>query len=95
MTITKHTISFAAAMLSLALVQSTAAQSVFPTGTTIYDPAEAHSSYILISDHSAIGNHSSAEFRAQGGQGSPSDIRLIDISPDLEPVQIDDGDERG
>ena len=27
--------------------------SVYPTGTTIYDPDAAYSSYILISDHAA------------------------------------------
>ena len=57
----KQTLSTAAGLLALAaLAPTTSAQTVFPTGTTIYDPGEAHSSYILISDHSATGNHPSA-----------------------------------
>ena len=52
--------------------------SVFPTGTTMYDPAAAYSSYILISDHSDSGNHSSAAVRAQSTV--PDDVRLIDMN---------------
>lgn len=51
---------------------------VYPTGTTIYDPDEAYSSYILISDHSDRGNHPSAAVRAESEV--PSDIRLIDMN---------------
>ncbi len=69
MTIVKQTLSISAGLFVLATLAHPAfAQTVFPTGTTIYDPAEAYSSYILISDHSAVGNHPSATFRAQGGR---------------------------
>ena len=52
--------------------------SVFPTGTTIYQPDEAYSSYILISDHASMGNHASAAVRAQSTV--PDDVRLIDMN---------------
>ena len=81
MTIMKQTLSISAGLLALAALTHPAfAQTVFPTGTTIYDPVEAYSSYILISDHSAVGNHPSARVRAEGGGGSPGDIRLIDMN---------------
>jgi outer membrane protein assembly factor BamB len=52
--------------------------SVYPTGTTIYDPDAAYSSYILISDHADKGNHSSAAVRAESKV--PDDVRLIDMN---------------
>lgn len=51
---------------------------IYPTGTTIYDPDEAYGSYILISDHTDKGNHPSAAVRAQGTP--PADVRLIDMN---------------
>ena len=51
---------------------------IYPTGTTIYDPDQAHSSYILISDHADLGNHPSAAVRARSK--APDDIRLIDMN---------------
>ena len=51
---------------------------IYPTGTTIYDPEQAYSSYVLISDHSDRGNHPSAAVRAEGQV--PDDIRLIDMN---------------
>ena len=51
---------------------------IYPTGTTIYQPDVAYSSYILISDHTDLGNHPSAAVRAEGK--SPGDIRLIDMN---------------
>ena len=51
---------------------------IYPTGTTIYDPDEAHSSYILVSDYSDRGNHPSAAVRAQSEL--PGDVRLIDMN---------------
>ena len=51
---------------------------VYPTGTTIYDPDAAHSSYVLISDHADLGNHPSAAARAQSK--IPDDVRLIDMN---------------
>ena len=51
---------------------------IFPTGTTIYKPGEAYSSYILISDHSDVGNHPDAAVRA--GSTVPDDVRLIDMN---------------
>ena len=51
---------------------------IYPTGTTIYDPDEAYSSYILISDHTDLGNHPSASVRATGQV--PGDVRLIDMN---------------
>ena len=51
---------------------------VYPTGTTIYDPDVAYSSYILISDHADKGNHASAAVRAQSKV--PGDVRLIDMN---------------
>ena len=81
MTLMKHTLSISAAVLAVAaLVHPASAQTVFPTGTTIYEPDEASSSYILISDHTAVGNHSSASVRAEGARRSPGDIRLIDMN---------------
>ncbi len=60
--------------------QSANAQTVFPTGTTIYDPDRAHGSYVLISDHTAVGNHQKASVREAGGGQVPDDIRLIDMN---------------
>lgn len=51
---------------------------VYPTGTTIYDPDQAYSSYILISDHADLGNHPSAAVRA--ASQIPGDVRLIDMN---------------
>jgi len=51
---------------------------VYPTGTTIYDPDQAYSSYILIADHNDRSNHPSAAARAEGKV--PGDIRLIDMN---------------
>jgi len=55
-------------------------QTIFPTGTTIYKPAEAYNSYILIADHSAVSNHPSAKTRADNAGTFPDDIRLIDMN---------------
>jgi outer membrane protein assembly factor BamB len=63
---------------SLCGVGLAAYPTVYPTGTTIYKPDEAHSSYILISDHSTTGNHPDAEVRAQSRV--PDDIRLVDMN---------------
>jgi len=77
----KRTLSATVGFLVLAaLTHPALAQTVFPTGTTIYDPAEAYSSYILISDHTAVGNHPSASVRVEAGRQSPSAIRLIDMN---------------
>ena len=67
-------------VLSLCLLTTTAIAypTVYPTGTTIYDPDAAHSSYILISDHASLGNHPSAAVRAQSV--APDDVRLIDMN---------------
>ena len=58
-----------------------AAPTIFPTGTTIYYPDEAYSSYILISDHNNLSNHPEATVRAQGKV--PDDVRLIDMNGNL------------
>ena len=58
----------------------TFSQTVFPTGTTIYDPNEAYSSYVLISDHTSVGNHPRASVREGGEANVPDDIRLIDMN---------------
>jgi hypothetical protein len=55
-----------------------AAPTIFPTGTTIYKPAEAYSSYILISDHAVLGNHPDPKVMA--GSKVPDDIRIIDMN---------------
>jgi outer membrane protein assembly factor BamB len=65
-------------LLCIAGTAAIAYPTVYPTGTTIYNPDEAHSSYILISDHADLGNHPSAAVRAQSK--SPGDIRLIDMN---------------
>ncbi len=62
------------ALASLALSYPT----IFPTGTTIYKPQDAYSSYILIADHASLGNHPSAKVRAESK--IPDDIRLIDMN---------------
>ncbi len=81
MHIGKQIVSTAAGLLALAVMtHPTLAQTVFPTGTTIYDPAEAFSSYVLISDHTAVGNHPSARVRAESEGESPGDVRLIDMN---------------
>ncbi|MBT71848.1 MAG: hypothetical protein CMQ15_07380 [Gammaproteobacteria bacterium] len=54
------------------------APTVFPTGTTIYYPDQAHGSYILVSDHNNVSNHPQASVRAQGVV--PDDVRLIDMN---------------
>jgi hypothetical protein len=51
---------------------------IFPTGTTIYKPAEAYSGYILVPDHASLGNHPDAKVRAT--DKVPDDIRLIDMN---------------
>lgn len=56
------------------------AQTIFPTGTTIYKPSEVYSSYILISDHSSMGNHPKAKIRETSADKVPDDIRLIDMN---------------
>jgi len=71
---------FTGMVAALMLTGSTDAQTVFPTGTTIYNPAEAYSSYILIADHNAYGNHPKARVRESGEDISPCDIRLIDMN---------------
>jgi outer membrane protein assembly factor BamB len=72
-------ITFGAVTASVALACLAAAYpSVYPTGTTIYKPTEAYSSYILVSDHSNLGNHSSAAVRAESIV--PDDVRLIDMN---------------
>ena len=76
----KRSLLLTLACLSFLTPQDTTGQTVFPTGTTIYSPAEAYSSYILISDHSAVGNHPSARVRAEGSGASPGDVRLIDMN---------------
>jgi hypothetical protein len=79
--IKKITMFISAGMLVLVTTNHLVlAQTVFPTGTTIFKPAEAYSSYILISDHNAVGNHPSAKTRAEGEGKSPGDIRLIDMN---------------
>lgn len=55
-------------------------QTVFPTGTTIYKPKKAYSSYILIADHSAKSNHQDDKVRAAAANTFPDDIRLIDMN---------------
>jgi hypothetical protein len=55
-----------------------AGPSIFPTGTTIYKPAESHGSYILIADHATLGNHADAKVRATSKV--TDDIRLIDMN---------------
>ena len=51
---------------------------VYPTGTTIYDPDNAFGSYILVADHNDRSNHPSAAARTEGQV--PGDIRLIDMN---------------
>ena len=68
-----------AVLFSLACAGVTAAYpTIFPTGTTIYQPGRAYSSYILISDHSTTGNHPDATIRAASAVSD--DIRLIDMN---------------
>ncbi len=55
-----------------------ASPTIFPTGTTIYKPAKAYSSYILISDHASLGNHPDPQVRAESKV--PDDIRLVDMN---------------
>ncbi len=81
MTVMKHALSISAGVLTVAaLAHQAVAQTVFPTGTTIYKPDEASSSYILISDHTAVGNHPSARVRAEGARS--------DLTPRLVPCLI-------
>ena len=51
---------------------------IFPTGTTIYKPANSYSSYILVPDHSSLGNH--PDPKVQATSTVPDDIRLIDMN---------------
>ncbi len=77
----KKPLLHSAGLLALAaLTHPVLGQTVFPTGTTIYNPAEAYSSYVLISDHTAVGNHSSARVREEGEAAIPGDVRLIDMN---------------
>ena len=63
-------------LLGAATTVALAYPTIYPTGTTIYDPVEAYSSYVLVSDHSAVGNHPSARVRAES-RGSPSDVTFF------------------
>ena len=69
---------FRAAVLACVSATVLAYPTVYPTGTTIYDPDAAFSSYILISDHADKGNHASAAVRAESKV--PGDVRLIDMN---------------
>jgi len=69
---------FRVAALSCISATVFAYPTVYPTGTTIYNPDEAHSSYILISDHADRGNDTTAAMRAQSKV--PGDVRLIDMN---------------
>ena len=71
----RHLLIIAAAVLSTAVF---AYPTIYPTGTTIYDPDAAYSSYILISDHADLGNHPSAAVRATSK--APGDVRLVDMN---------------
>ncbi|MDX1403300.1 MAG: arylsulfotransferase family protein [Woeseiaceae bacterium] len=74
-----------AGMLAVAAGSSALAYpTVYPTGTTIYYPDQAWSSYILISDHTDRGNHPSAAVRAQAKV--PDDVRLIDMNGNVVHV---------
>jgi hypothetical protein len=55
-----------------------AAPTIFPTGTTIYKPADAYNSYIVISDHAVLGNHPDPKVVADSKV--PDDIRIIDMN---------------
>jgi outer membrane protein assembly factor BamB len=65
-------------LLSCASAAVFAYPTVYPTGTTIFDPDAAYSSFILISDHADKGNHPSAAVRA--ASKVPGDVRLIDMN---------------
>ncbi len=65
-------------LVALPMFLAFPAPTVFPTGTTIYYPDQAHGSYILVSDHNNVGNHPQAAVRAQGVV--PDDVRLIDMN---------------
>ena len=79
MKIKKICISISAGILTVLATIPVFAQTVYPTGTTIYNPDEAYSSYILVSDHSSISNHPSAKVR-DAGAPVPGDVRLIDMN---------------
>ena len=76
--------NIAAGMLGGALVSfvfacfALAYPTIFPTGTTIYKPGESYGSYILVSDHSSLGNHPDAKVRTQ--DRITDDVRLIDMN---------------
>ncbi|HJN95057.1 MAG TPA: arylsulfotransferase family protein [Gammaproteobacteria bacterium] len=65
-------------LVALPMFLAFPAPTVFPTGTTIYYPDQAHGSYILVSDHNNVSNHPQASVRAQGVV--PDDVRLIDMN---------------
>ena len=65
-------------LVALPMFLAFPAPTVFPTGTTIYYPDQAHGSYILVSDHNNVSNHPQAAVRAQGVV--PDDVRLIDMN---------------
>jgi hypothetical protein len=74
-----QTAILAVALVGVAITSSAVPYpTVFPTGTTIYKPSEAYSTYILIADHSSVSNHPSAKVRAEGSV--PDDIRLVDMN---------------
>jgi arylsulfotransferase ASST len=81
MKVNKISVAIALGILVIVFVTNMVfGQTIFPTGTTIYKPDEAYSSYILISDHSAVGNHPQAKVREAGAESFPDDIRLIDMN---------------
>jgi len=82
MSVRRIVLVLSAALTSLALgFVAWAYPTIFPTGTTIYKPDEAHSSYILISDHSAVSNHPDPKVRAESSP--PDDVRLVDMNGTL------------
>jgi hypothetical protein len=44
-----HSIKFLPLLIAVFLANASATPTVFPTGTTIYDPTKAYSSYVLFS----------------------------------------------
>ncbi len=77
----KKTFVSITAFILIPVITVIAAPTIFPTGTTIYYPDEAYNGYILISDHSKVGNHPDEKVRAQ--RSPPDDVRLIDMNGKL------------
>lgn len=85
----KRSIFFATAMMSLLMAATVmASPSVYPTGTTIYDPARAYNGYVLIS-YEAEGLYGKVDNR-EHYKGKKWDFNTLPSSDDTDEIFLID-----